>query len=135
MTDDNIRHNLAAELLKAHKDLESARRVAELNDFGTAVNRLYYAVYHAAYAVCLSAGLEPKTHRGLTHLLRLHFIDPGHVPAWVEPAFSTLQTTRDLADYEPTYEVTPAKYEASRSDADRLIAELEGHLRARGFIT
>lgn len=134
MTDDNIRVNIAAELLKAGKDLESARRTAEIGELGAAVNRLYYAVYHAALAVCLSAGLEPRSHRGVTHLLRLHFVDKTLLPAWVEPAFSMLQTTRDLADYEPTYEVTPAKYQTARDEAAKLFAELEGFLRSRGFV-
>lgn len=133
MTDDNVRRNVALELQASREALEAARRIAEIGEHKSAVNRLYYSAYHAALAVCLAEGLEPKTHRGLVHLLKLHFVKRGTLPEWVESELSKLQTERDLADYEPTYQVDASAYAALSAGAQRLVAELENLLEARSL--
>ena len=133
MSEEPRKKNVAAELALVRETLEAARRNAAAADFKTAINRLYYAAYHAAIAVLLSEDLEPKTHRGVTHLLKLHFVVPGHLPDEVVGAFSALQTERDLADYEPTYSITAQRYEQRRAEGEKLVTDLEVFLRARGF--
>jgi len=56
MTDDNKRANITQELLAARRHLEAAERVGAISEYEAAVNRLYYAVLHAARAVCLTEG-------------------------------------------------------------------------------
>lgn len=134
MTAENRQANIGTEISKSRRAWSSALRNAAERDFDTAANRLYYSAYHAAMAVCLSEGLEPKTHRGLIHLLKLHFIVPGQLPDWVESALSRLQTERDLADYEADYTLSAERYEERRTEAERLIEQLEAFLRAGGFL-
>lgn len=134
MTEENKKANVSTELQMSSRALEAAKRNAAAADFATATNRLYYATYHAALAVLLSEGLEPKTHRGLTHLLKLHFVKKGLLPDWVEPAFSKIQLERELVDYEPGYSIDAEGYGRLSAEVQRLLRELEGLLRARGLI-
>lgn len=134
MTGGNRRENIAAERRLSTSALEAAERNAAAADFRTAANRLYYAAYHGATAVCLSEGLEPKTHRGLHHLLKLHFVEPGHLPEWVDSTFSRLQSDRDLADYEPDFVITAERYGERQAEARRLLDVLDTLLRSRGWI-
>jgi uncharacterized protein (UPF0332 family) len=134
MTGDNRRANVAQELSAARRHRQAAERVAAIGEHETAVNRLYYAVLHAARAVCLTEGLEPKSHRGLKHLVVLHFVSAGKLPGWVQSALGQLETERDLADYVADFTVTAERYEERRATADRLLGELEDYLRAQGWM-
>lgn len=134
MTGENKRKNITAQLASSSGAWDAALRNAAAGDLKTAVNRLYYAAYHAVVAVCLSEGLEAKTHRGVSHLLKLHFVVPNHLPDWVESAFSKLQTDRDLADYEPEFQLSSERYAERQADAEKMIHEFRAFLRARGLV-
>jgi uncharacterized protein (UPF0332 family) len=133
VTEDNKRANVERELAAARRHREAAERVGAIGEREAAVNRLYYAALHAARAVCLTQGIEPRSHRGLKHLLALHFVSPGHLPEWVSSAFGQLETERDLADYGADFTVSQERYEERRATADKLLGALEGYLRAAGW--
>jgi uncharacterized protein (UPF0332 family) len=42
--------------------------------YGTAINRLYYACFHATKALLLTKDLTPKTHSGVVTMLHQHFV-------------------------------------------------------------
>lgn len=133
MTGTNRRENIAAELQKSERAWDAAVRNAAAGDYETAANRLYYAAYHAATAVCLSEELEPKTHRGLNSLLKLHFVVPGLLPEGVETTLSRLQTDRDLADYEPGFTHSAQRYGDRQDEAGTLLRQLRDYLIAKGW--
>lgn len=133
MTGDNRRANVAEELAAARRHRQAAERIAAIGEHEAAVNRLYYAALHAVRAVCLTEGIEPKSHRGLQRLLVLHFVSTGRLPEWVQSALGQLQTERDLADYVADFTVPAERYEERRTTADRLLGELEGYLHAHGW--
>jgi len=114
---------------KSRRAREAAERNAAAQDFDTAANRLYYAALHAAKAVLLTEGLDPKSHRGVKRLLVIHFVAPGLLPDWVEPALSRLETERDLADYTSGFTVPAARYESCRIEGERLLDALEAFLQ------
>jgi uncharacterized protein (UPF0332 family) len=134
VTDENRRANIAAEMEKSRRAFATAHVDAEAGDFDAALNRLYYAAFHAATAVCLTEGLEPRTHRGARHLLNLHFVVPGRLDDRVSRALAALEDDRNLADYEAQFRADRQRYEARRADAERLIAEIERFLRSGGWI-
>jgi uncharacterized protein (UPF0332 family) len=133
VTDDNKRGNIAAEIAEARRLLAAADRNAAESDLETAANRLYFAAMHATRALCMSAGLEPKTHRGLQRLLSTRFVATGTLPSWAEQAYGQLETERDLADYATGYRVTPERYQERRDRCERLLAEIERVLREQGW--
>ena len=134
MTYANRRANIAAEMEKSRRVRTAADLAAAAGDFDTAVNRLYYSAFHAATAVCLTEGLEPKSHRGLRHLLNLHFMVAGRLEDWVNGALAALEDDRSLADYQPQFTMSEQRYHTRREEADRLLGRLETFLREAKWI-
>ena len=58
----STREMLATLLAKADQKLDVARRDLNSGDFGDAVSRAYYAVFHALTAVLLERGLSYSSH-------------------------------------------------------------------------
>jgi uncharacterized protein (UPF0332 family) len=63
------------------------------------VSCLYDACLHAALALLAAEGIEASTHRGVRHLLAMHFVKEGRLPRHVSRDFARLLADRDLAHY------------------------------------
>lgn len=135
MSPENRRANIAEELAASRQAREAAARNAAAGDLKTAVNRLYYAVFHLARAVCLSEGIEPRRHRALNRLLRIHFVQAGRLAEWTVQTLSRLENDRDLADYVAAFQIDTARYQEREQEADRVLAELEAYLRGGGWLS
>jgi uncharacterized protein (UPF0332 family) len=134
VTDDNRRANIALEMSEARVHHAKGERYGAEGDRETACNRYYFAALHAARAVCLTRGLEAKSHRGLKHLLSVQFVKQGELPDWVDTVFAQLETERDLADYSTGYRVSEENYERRREGCSRLLETFETYLRDRGWV-
>ena len=99
MTDDNKRANIAAELGRSDESLRAAVVLLEAGLLHDAESRLYYSAYHAAVALLLTQGLEPRSHTGVANLLGLHFVKTGRLNAGDARLFARLQKYRVEADY------------------------------------
>lgn len=66
----------------------------------TAVNRLYYACFHATRAALYNRGHDPKTHEGIKVLLGKELVQNGALAATHGTFFSQLYDHRQRADYE-----------------------------------
>ncbi len=88
-----------AELVSATERLDAALLLLSKGKLADAVNRIYYAAFHAATAALHSRGREPKTHTGLISEFSLWMVKPG----LMEPSdFSTLRRSyeaRETSDY------------------------------------
>jgi len=76
--------------------------------YRSAVNRFYYACFHAARAALLACGDEPKTHTGVRTQFNRRFVQTGQFDAITAAALASLQQEREDADYSPTLEFTAA---------------------------
>ena len=88
---------------RARDALASAQLLFEAGHLAGAANRAYYAFFHAAQAtVAKFAGIDPrrlKTHSGLRRLFDLHIVTPGLINKDVAAHFSSVESTRLVADY------------------------------------
>ena len=78
---------------------------AELNlqhDLATAVNRAYYACFHAARAILWSHGLAPRTHKGVRKLFHEYLIAPQVVERDFGDILRNTADERETADYHAT---------------------------------
>ncbi len=82
---------------KTHRMLKTARLSLEDGDAESAINRTYYAAFHAAMAALLSVGEAPKTHSGTHHLFHLHFVKSGRLPVTLGETFRHAFTLRQRA--------------------------------------
>jgi len=95
----------ATYMRKAATALSAARLLLRAGDTDGACNRAYFAMFDAAHAALLMAGIElpeapVKTHNGLIALFGQHLVRTGHLDAEHGIAFNKVQNLRLLADYE-----------------------------------
>ncbi len=133
MTDENRRANVALELVESASCRDAAELNAASGHLKTAVNRLYYACFHAARAVLLTAGLEPKRHSGLRHMLSLHFVKTGLLPSSVSKTLAHLEDEREMADYIAASTLSADEYEAYRAEAEELLELVRRFLSTAGW--
>lgn len=79
------RKTVLKEIHGADYDLDKARMSLEENDPKWATVKAYYAIFHAARALLLSAGYREKSHRALLVSVRELYrdrMDPGHLRAF-----------------------------------------------------
>jgi uncharacterized protein (UPF0332 family) len=89
---------------KAERTLSAALLLLGSGDTEGACNRAYYAMYYAAQAALLAAGIaEPengyKSHQGLIGAFGKHLILGGQIDQALGRSINKVQRLRQLADY------------------------------------
>jgi len=92
-------------MVKAMRAVESARLLLDVGDLDGACNRAYYAMFDAARAALLAAGVQagaevPRTHSGLISAFSLHLVKPGRVSLELGRALNRAEEIRLVADYK-----------------------------------
>ena len=86
-------------IAKANALLSEIDVLMEHRFHATAVNRLYYACFHATKALLLTKDLIPKTHSGVINLLHQHFVQSELMDVKQAAFFSRLLQERIEDDY------------------------------------
>lgn len=111
---------------KSERALESARVELRHGDTDGAVNRAYYAMFNAARASLMSAGVAegdlPRTHHGVIAAFGQHAVKTGRVEATLGRSFNEAEALRLKADY--------TGLEISRTAADDIVSRAEVFVRA-----
>lgn len=66
MNDSEIGEYVKYRLKKADETFEVAELLIENKKWNSAINRLYYAAYYAVSALLVQAGINTKTHSGVS---------------------------------------------------------------------
>ncbi len=64
-----------------------------------AVNRFYYAVFHAMRSVLATKGYDAPKHSGVISLFNKHFVKPGNISKQASKIVTTTFSERSTADY------------------------------------
>jgi uncharacterized protein (UPF0332 family) len=116
--------DVSAALQEAHTLLADVRSFKEIDvSDDTAVNRLYYACYHATKAVLYDRGYNPKTHDGVKSLLGKELVLSGDVTRADGKFFREIQDHRDRADYE--YHSVPADVDVLLERGEEYVETME----------
>jgi len=109
----------------AHESLEAARVLLENGFYRDAISRAYYAMFYAASALLRAKGVVTKSHRGVIAKFGLEFVNTGIVEKYYAKALSLAETSRERADYDPTYRPSEEEAESIVEDAERFIERIE----------
>ena len=71
-----------------------------------------------------TAGIEPKSHRGLIALVGEHFVKPGRLSPELGRVLSRMQRDREDADYLSGAVFTPAETAEMLTRAEQFLAEV-----------
>lgn len=66
----------------------------------SAVNRMYYACFHAVSALLIKNGMEAHTHAGVRQAFGLNFVKKGIVSNEDARIFSRIYNKRQTSDYD-----------------------------------
>jgi len=133
MAADEITERIKAGLARAHEKLAVAKHVLAAGYPADAVSPAYYAVFHAAEAVLLVEGDEPRSHEGLKTLFGRRFVKTGRRPAEMAEILRELKDERESSDYSIFPAITAEEGERAVASAARFIVTLEVFLHAQGF--
>lgn len=117
------------ELERSKSNYNEAQQCASINLWNVVGNRIYYAVFHAVVALLIDNGIEVGSHKGAGMMFGKHFVLTGIFDSEDGKLYRQLQTIRERADYDNTYNLETSagiKYlEATKS----LLERIENHIR------
>ncbi len=108
-------------LARARELLRDADLLATRDARESAVNRYYYAAFHAARALLATSGLDASKHSGIIALFQRHFVKTGLISPDVARALSHTFEKRLNSDYADFAETTPEELERVKRDARRFV--------------
>ena len=93
----------------AKECLETAKNLIALNDYKTAANRSYYAVFHAMRSVLAFDGIDMKHHSGIISEFRKLYIKTGIFDIKLSSFITKLFNVRNDSDYDDFYIISKDK--------------------------
>lgn len=125
--------DIAASLLleKSERNIEQARKNAELNYWDLVANRLYYSIFHAVTALMLLDGIKSGTHKGTSAQFGRYYVLTGKFNREDGMLYSRLQTMREKADYQNVFVLEEAEGMALIERASELQQRLADGVRRR----
>lgn len=118
-------------LQKAKEMLASTKRDMDANDYASANNRAYYAIFHAMRAVLALDGEDYKKHSAVIARFTLNYLKPEILPREYSKLISNASLIRNRSDYEDFYICSVSDTNALFSGAESFCAEVEKYLAPR----
>ncbi len=111
----DIRFEKACEMLK------SAQGNLEQGDYKTALNRSYYAIFHAMRSVNCLDGFDSSKHSGVIAHFNQFVLKPGKMDSKYSEYIKKASYCREKSDYDDFYVVSKAETEEQVSNAKEFV--------------
>ena len=116
---------------QAKQCLVSAKALLAINDGRGAVNRAYYAVFHAIRSVLILEGKDFAKHSGVISYFRKEYIKTGVFTVDNSDTITDLFNSRSTSDYDDEFEFTDEEVRELIAEAERFVAVVEEYHKAR----
>jgi len=113
---------------KAAESLEAARILVEKEQWSSAVNRIYYALFYEVVALLMTKNLSSPKHSGVRGLFNKLFVKPGLVDLNIGRFFNRMFDFRQKGDYEDFVYFEEEDVKMWFADAQTYIAQLEKYI-------
>ncbi len=117
----------------AHEALRSAQHSLDGEFYGTAINRAYYAFFHAATALLLTLDLTRSKHSGVMGVFRKRFVKPGIFSVQDSKAYGRAFQLRNITDYRMVGRADKDKAHTTVENARRFVGHCETYLIGKGY--
>lgn len=118
---DLIRYRLA----KSDEVYKEAIDVAQMNHWNLAVNRLYYAIFHASTALLISTGNHTRTHAGTMRLIMLNYVKTRVLSQEEGNLISSLFNMRHTGDYDDLFDWRGDQIEPLMEPTKKLLKKIQ----------
>lgn len=129
LSDNERRILIDLHLEKAGLFLQQADEMCSLKHWDLAINRYYYASFHALHALFVANRLVAHTHDGLITIFGKEFIQTEKVDRKYGRYLSRMEQLRKLADYNCTTSVTEEEVHELAVPAHELIEIIQNQLQ------
>ena len=116
-------------------ELEKAERIFAENEilrqagfWGTLANRLYYSLFHAVSALLIHDGHEVGTHKGAAIRFQQYYVKTALFSVEDGRFYSQLQSMRESADYNCSFEVSENDVVTRIEPARQLIEKIKRYI-------
>jgi uncharacterized protein (UPF0332 family) len=130
LSDEQRRQLVAIRMAKADSVLADAAMLADHGSNLSAVNRCYYAMFHAASALAIHDNCDFHKHRAVIAWFHSEYVKTGRVSPELGAALQTVFQNRCDADYADVTTFTSEQVTAMLDHARRFVAEVKSILRA-----
>jgi Uncharacterized conserved protein related to C-terminal domain of eukaryotic chaperone, SACSIN len=129
LNDEERRIMVEHESCKARQTFAQTETLRREGYWDGVANRLYYASFHAVNALLIHDGHGVRTHHGASALFRQLYVKTGILPVEVSEHYSILQTMRDKADYNCSFDATEQLveplFEPTRQLIETVLSQIE----------
>lgn len=113
---------------RAEEDLKSARILFENFLYKQAVNRSYYAVFHATRAILALDNFDSKKHSGIIAYFNQNYIATGRIESKYSKILMSAQKVRNNSDYDDFYVINKEEVATQLSNAALFLQRVEKFL-------
>ncbi|MBR1808849.1 MAG: HEPN domain-containing protein [Paludibacteraceae bacterium] len=125
LSDEERKQLVQHHLTKAEQMLIQAEEMYSLSHYDMAVNRYYYACFHAVHALLVANGLSAKTHEGLLAVFGKEFVLTGKTDRKYSSFLARMEQLRKKADYNCVYDVSASDVSDKQIPAHELLNEIK----------
>ena len=112
----------------AEECIAAAKNLAKSQNYKSAANRSYYAVFHAMRAVLAFDGIDMKHHSGIIAEFRRAYIKTGIFPKEMSDVISSLFDVRTECDYDDYFVISKEETETQIKYAEAFIKNVRAYL-------
>ena len=109
----------------ADEFLEDSKKLLALGRLRSALDRAYYATFHAAQAILASEGFKPKTHAGLRKLFGREVVKRGLVEKELGKFLTRVFSMRQVSTYDIYASIEEAEAKEIVNKAERFIGKIK----------
>ena len=116
-------------LQKSKEDLKAARILFKENLFSQALNRSYYAIFHALRAVFALEEFETRKHSGLISYFGKNYVAEGIFDKEYSKILIGAERGRTKSDYRDFYIVSKDTAEKQIENAEKFIQKMDEFIK------
>ena len=128
MTDEENKTLSCLRLEHAEECLAAAKSLLLSENCKSAVNRSYYAVFHAMRAVLALDGFDSKRHSGIIAEFRRRYIKTGIFESSLSKTISVLFDLRTDSDYDDFFVVSRSDAAKQTDKAEEFVCAIKRYL-------
>lgn len=135
LKEEDRRIIIEMEMEKAEHTFAEQSVLCKAGLWNTLANRLYYALFHAVSALLISEGHEVGTHKGAAIRFQQYFVKTELFPVEDGRFYAQMQTMRENADYNCSYDVSEEEIRSRIEPARQLIEKIKRYIENKGMYT
>lgn len=120
---------------RATEELENAQAMLDTGKLKLALNRSYYAIFHAMRAVNVLDEFDSSKHSGVIAHFNQYHVKEGHFPKDASQIIKNASEMREHADYEDFFIVSKHDADDQIRKANEFISMVKIFLENRNILT